>query len=95
MTNLNEIHAPSGIERGDVEHQEETAHPPALTTVHGEGELVMLHADADQERLDRAANTAAIVGIQRGLQGMYDGTSQDAEDAFTSLERKLGIGEHA
>jgi hypothetical protein len=38
-------------------------------------------------------NAAAIVGIQRGLQGMYEGTGEDAEDAFASLERELGIPE--
>lgn len=43
----------------------------------------------------RAANAAAIAGIQRGLQGMYDGTGEDAEDAFASIERELGIAERA
>jgi hypothetical protein len=41
--------------------------------------------------LDLTANAAVIVGIQRGLQGMYEGTGEDAEDAFASLERELGI----
>jgi hypothetical protein len=36
-----------------------------------------------------------LQGIQRGLQGMYDGTGEDAEDAFASLERELGIAEQA
>lgn len=34
-----------------------------------------------------------MIGIQRGLQGMYAGTGEDAEDAFASLERELGISE--
>jgi len=42
-----------------------------------------------------SANAAAISGIRRGLQGMYDGTGEDAEDAFASLERELGIAEQA
>jgi hypothetical protein len=61
----------------------------------GAAELVVQHADAYQKLLDLAASAAAIVGIQRGLQGMYDGTSEDAEDAFASLERELGIAEQA
>lgn len=44
------------------------------------------HTDADQ---------AAIAGIQRGLQGMYDGTGEDAEAVFAALERELGIAERA
>ena len=36
-----------------------------------------------------------LQGIQRGLQGMYDGTGEDTEDAFASLERELGIAEQA
>jgi hypothetical protein len=40
-------------------------------------------------------DSAAIVGIQRGLQGMYEGTGEDVEDAFASLERELGIPENA
>jgi hypothetical protein len=51
------------------------------------------HADAYQKLLDLAANAAAIEGIQRGLQGMYEGTGEDAGDAFASLERELGIPE--
>jgi pimeloyl-ACP methyl ester carboxylesterase len=38
---------------------------------------------------------AGTAGIQQGLQGMYDGTGEDAEDAFASLERGLGIAEQA
>jgi len=56
---------------------------------------VVQHADAYQKLIDLAANAAAIVGIQRGLQGMYEGTGEDAEDAFASLERELGIPERA
>lgn len=52
--------------------------------------LVVQHAEAYQRLLDLAANAAAVVGIQRGLQGMYDGTGEDAEDAFASLERERG-----
>jgi hypothetical protein len=53
-----------------------------------------MHQASDELR-DLAANAAAIVGIQRGLRGMYDGTGEDAEDAFASLERELGIPERA
>ena len=69
--------------------------PEDILTVPGHAELVVQHADAYQKLLDRAANAAAIVGIQRGLQGMYEGTGEDADDAFASLERELGITEQA
>jgi hypothetical protein len=44
---------------------------------------------------DSHSAKAAIVGIQRGLQGMYEGTGEDAEHAFAALERELGIPERA
>jgi hypothetical protein len=41
-----------------------------------------------------AAHASAIAGIQRGLQGMYQGRGEDAEDAFASLEREMGTSEY-
>lgn len=41
-----------------------------------------------------AAHASAIAGIQRGLQGMYLGTGEDAEGAFASLEREMEVSEH-
>jgi hypothetical protein len=61
--------------------------------VHGNAEVVIQNAAAYQKLLDLAAHASAIVGIQRGLQGMYQGTGDDAEEAFASLERELGIAE--
>jgi hypothetical protein len=95
VINLKEIHSLSDFQRNArayVKHLKETGRPQVLT-VHGQAELVVQHADAYQRLLDLAANAAAIVGIQRGLQGMYDGTGEDAEDAFASLEREFGIVE--
>lgn len=95
MINLKDVHSLSDFQRNArayVEHLRETGRPQVLT-VHGQAELVVQHADAYQRLLDLAANAAAIVGIQRGLQGMYDGTGEDADDAFASLEREFGIAE--
>jgi hypothetical protein len=97
MINLKDIHSQSDLQRNAREHVErlrETGRP-ALLTVHGQAELVIQHADACQQLLDVAAHASAIVGIQRGLQGMYLGTGEDAEDGFASLERELGIAEPA
>ena len=97
MINLKDIHSLSDFQRNaraHVEHLKDTGRPLVLT-VHGQAEIVVQHADAYQKLLDLAANAAAIVGIQRGLQGMYEGTGEDAEDAFASLERELGIPEQA
>lgn len=97
MIDLKDIHSLSDFQRNTrahVEHLKKTGRPEVLT-VHGQAEIVVQHAEAYQKLLDLAANAAAIVGIQRGLQGMYEGTGEDAEDAFASLERELGIPERA
>jgi PHD/YefM family antitoxin component YafN of YafNO toxin-antitoxin module len=97
MINLKDIHSLSDFQRNArayVEQLKETGRPQVLT-VHGQAELVVQHADAYQKLIDLAANAAAIVGIQRGLQGMHDGTGEDAEAAFASLEHELGIAEQA
>lgn len=95
MVNLKDIHSLSEFQRNaraHVEHLRTTGRPEVLT-VHGQAELVVQHADAYQKLLDLASDAAAIVGIQRGLQGMYAGTGADAEDTFASLEHELGISE--
>jgi len=43
--------------------------------------------------LDLAATAAAIVGIQSGLQGMYAGTGENVDDAFSSLALELAVSE--
>ncbi len=95
MINLKDIHSLSDFQRNaraHLEHLRKTGRPEVLT-VHGQAELVVQHAEAYQKLLDLVADAAAIVGIQRGLQGMYTGSGEDAEDAFASLERELGIPE--
>jgi PHD/YefM family antitoxin component YafN of YafNO toxin-antitoxin module len=95
MINLKDICSLSDFQRNaraHVEHLKRTGRPEVLT-VHGQAELVVQDAEAYQKLLDLAANAAAIIGIQRGLQGMHAGTGEDAEDAFSSLERELGIPE--
>jgi hypothetical protein len=93
MINLNDIHSLSDFQRNTrihVERLRKTGRPEVLT-VHGQAELVVQHAEAYQKLLDLAASAAAVLGIQRGLQGMYAGTGEEAEDAFAALERELGI----
>ena len=97
MIDLKDIHSLSDFQRNaraHVEHLRTTGRPEVLT-VNGRAELVVQHADGYQKLLDLATNAAAIVGIQQGLQGVYDGTGEDAEAAFASLERELGILEQA
>lgn len=97
MIHLKDIHSLSDFQRNaraHVEHLKKTGRPEVLT-VHGRAELVVQDAEAYQKLLDLAANAATIMGIQRGLQGMYEGTGEDADDAFASLERELGIAERA
>lgn len=93
MINLMDIHSLSEFQRNaraHLEHLKRTGRPEVLT-VHGQAELVVQHAEAYQKLLDLTANAAAIVGIQRGLRGMYEGTGEDIDDAFASLEGELGI----
>lgn len=97
MINLKDVHSLSDFQRNaraHLEHLKKTGRPEVLT-VHGQAELVVQHAEAYQKLLDLVSNAAAIVGIQRGLQGMYQGTGEDADEAFASLERELGIPERA
>lgn len=95
MINLKDIHSLSDFQRNvraHVEHLRKTGRPEVLT-VHGQAELVVQHAGAYQKLLDVVANAEAIIGVHRGLHGMYEGTGEDAQVAFASLERELGIGE--
>lgn len=95
MINLMDIHSLSDFQRNvraHVKHLRRTGRPEVLT-VHGRAELVVQNAAAYQKLLDLTANAAAIVAIQRGLQGVEAGTGEPAEDAFASLERELGIPE--
>lgn len=95
MINLKDIHSLSEFQRNARAHLDrlkQTGRPEVLT-VHGRAALVVQDAEAYQKLLDLAAHAATIVGIQRGLQGMYAGTGEDAEEAFASLERELGIGD--
>jgi hypothetical protein len=95
MIHLKDIHSLSDFQRNaraHIEHLKKTGRPEVLT-VHGQAELVVQHAEAYQKLLDVAANAAAIIGIQRGLQGIDAGTGEDVEDAFASLQRELGIAE--
>jgi hypothetical protein len=62
-----------------------------LKDIHSLSDRQRNPCEHDQKLLELAVHASAIVGIQRGLQGMYQGTGQDAEDAFASLERELGI----
>ena len=53
--------------------------------------MMMNPSEAYHTLADEAANVPAIQGVQRGLQGMHEGTGEDAEDAFASFEREIGI----
>jgi hypothetical protein len=95
MIDLKDIHPLSEFQRNaraHIEHLRKSGRPKVLT-VHGQAELVIQHADAYQKLLDLVANAEAIVSIQRGLQGINQGTGEEAGQAFSSLERELGIPE--
>ncbi len=93
MLNLRDIYSLSEFQRNARAHVEQLKRTgrPEILTVHGQAELVVQHADAYQKLLDVVANAASIIGVHRGIQSMYAGTGENAEDAFASLERELGI----
>ena len=95
MVDLRDIHSLSDFQRNTrthLEHLKKTGRPEVLT-VHGQAEVVIQHAGAYQKLLDTVAHAATIIGIQRGLEGMYAGTGESAEDAFASIEAEFGIPE--
>lgn len=95
MIKLQDIHPLSDFQRNTrmhVEHLKRTGRPTVLT-IHGQAAVVVQDAESYQRLVDLAAEAAAIVGIQRGLQGLHAGSGEDAEKAFAALERELGIPE--
>jgi hypothetical protein len=97
MIDLKDIHSLSEFQRNvreHVRHLKETGRPEVLT-INGKAALVVQDAEAYQQLLDLAAHAAAIVGIQRGLRGMYEGTGDEVEPVFESLRKDLGIPERA
>lgn len=95
MIDLKDIHSLTDFQRNvkqHVQHLRATGRPEVLT-INGKAALVVQDAEAYQELLDLAAHAQAIVGIQRGLRGMYEGTGEDVDTAFDSLRRELGIPE--
>ncbi len=97
MIDLKDIHSLTDFQRNVKDHVRyltETGRPEVLT-INGKASLVVQEARAYQRLLDVAAHAEAIVGIQRGLRGMYEGTGEDVESAFQSLRRDLGIPERS
>jgi PHD/YefM family antitoxin component YafN of YafNO toxin-antitoxin module len=93
MIDLNDIYSLSDFQRNARAHLErlKKTGKPEVLTVHGQAKVVIQDAESYQRLLDLAANAEAIIGIQRGLAGMYAGTGEDADDAFAFLEEELGI----
>lgn len=93
MIDLKDIHSLSDFQRNTREHLDrlKRSGKPEVLTVYGQAEVVVQHAEAYQRLLDLAESAAAIVGIQRGLLGMYAGTGRAAEEVFASLEEELEI----
>ncbi len=97
MIDLNEIHSLTDFQRNTREHLErlKKSGKPEVLTVRGRAKVVVQDAEAYQRILDLAENAAAILGIHRGLLGMYAGTGQPAEEVLGSLEQELGIASEA
>jgi hypothetical protein len=95
MVDLRDIHSLTDFQRNTrdhIRHLKETGRA-AVLTVNGRAELVVQDSEAYQRFLDLVAHAEAIVGIQRGLKGIQEGTGEDVESAFESLRRDLGVSE--
>ena len=64
-----------------------TGHPLVLT-INGRAEVVVQHAEAYQELLDRVETMEAL---QRGFADVKAGRTKPAREVFDRLRRKYGI----
>lgn len=95
MIDLKDIHSLTEFQRNVKDHVhylKETGRPEVLT-INGKAELVVQDAEAYQRLADLAVHAQAIVGIQRGLKGMYQATGEDVESTFELLRRDLDVPE--
>ncbi len=65
---------------------------PAVLTVDGTPQAVVLSPGAYEELLDRLDRAEAIAGIQRGLESMRRGEGTPARAALEQLRSQLGVG---
>jgi PHD/YefM family antitoxin component YafN of YafNO toxin-antitoxin module len=93
MIRLEDIRSLSDFQRNTKEHVsrlKETG-KPAVLTVNGRAELVVLTAAAFQRLTDQVEQAEAILGIRRGLAEADAGKGRPVKRAFENIRKKHGI----
>src|SRR5438876_11314164 len=93
MIKLEDIHSLSDFQRNTKEHVlrlKETG-KPAVLTVNGKAELVVLAAEAFQALADKVERAEAIEGIRRGLADADTGKLRPVREAVEAIRKKQRI----
>jgi prevent-host-death family protein len=67
-----------------------TQHEPVFITKNGDGDLVVL-SNAEYERMQARAELYGL--LNEGLLAMNEGNARPAEEVFSDLEARFGVGE--
>jgi PHD/YefM family antitoxin component YafN of YafNO toxin-antitoxin module len=93
MINLEDIHSLSDFQRNTKEHVSrlKDTGKPAVLTVNGKAELVVLTAKAFQALAEKVERAEAIEGIRRGLADAEAGRIRPIREAVESIRKKHRI----
>ena len=93
MVKLEDIHSLSDFQRNTKAHilrLKETGQP-AVLTVNGKAELVVLAAETFQTLADKVERAEAIEGIRRGLEEAKAGKGRPIREAIEAIRKKRHI----
>jgi len=93
VIHLEEIHALSHFQRNTkafIRRLKKTRRP-AVLTVNGRAEMVVLDAVSYQDLLERLDRLEALEGIRRGLESMKRGEGRPAREVFEEVRRRLKL----
>lgn len=93
MIKVEDIHSLSDFQRNTKAHVsrlKETG-KPAVLTVNGKAELVVLAAGSFQALADKVERAEAIEGIRRGLAEAEAGKGKPVRDAISAIRKKHRI----
>lgn len=93
MIKVEDIHSLSDFQRNTKAHVtrlKETGQP-AVLTVNGKAELVVLAAESFQELADKVERAEAIEGIRRGLAEAEAGKGRPVREALAAIRKKHRI----
>lgn len=93
MIKVEDIHSLSDFQRNTKAHviRLKQTGQPAVLTVNGKAELVVLAAESFQELADKVERAEAIEGIRRGLAEAEAGKGRPVRDAVAAIRKKHRI----